>query len=193
MDMSPDPVRVWLIGDSGDVSVSISAINVQRPYGYIDTEFHGIIETSCFSNTSTGEYGEMFIHQQPDQNNFSSGSRLNVYGGVVLNIQKSESTTILSTLIWENNNNNKIINLNSDIYTDFNPESPEKTFIFINNNPQLTHKIWSIDTPNNTSNSFIRGYPWNMISNKVKNHGISVYFTEQGELTYSSNKEYINV
>lgn len=181
MDMSPDPVRVWLVGDTGEVSVSISAINTQRPYGYAGKEFHGIIETSCFSNTSTGGYGEMFIHQQPDVNNYRAGSYLDLYSCVVLNIRKSESTTILSTLLYDNVNGRKIIDLNNN---NFNPESPEQAFIFINNYPNITHAIWSPDNPTNTSNSNIDGISWNLVDASVKRHGLSVFFTEQGELTY---------
>lgn len=72
MDMSPDPVRVWLIGDSGDVSVSISAFNFMRPYGYKTTN-QGLAEISCFSSGSDGGYNEMFIHEQPDVGGLGSG------------------------------------------------------------------------------------------------------------------------
>lgn len=88
MDMSPDPVKVWLIGDSGDVSVSISAFNFMRPYGYIETN-HGLTETSCFSSKSNTGYNEMFIHEQPEiqhllGNSNNSGNFVDKNAGIVV-------------------------------------------------------------------------------------------------------------
>lgn len=157
MDISPDPVKVYFIGDSGEVSVDVVEHIVSRPLARGDGSLARNI-THTVSNISA-DHHEITVYRQPESTNGSG------YNRIFFKIKKSAITTILSVY-----HQNQLINLTGS--NDFNK-------LLVSEN-----RHWQQLNTNDGQN-------WDA-SPLTKQYGLSVFFSEQGRLTYYSNKDYVN-
>lgn len=157
MDKSPDPVKVYFIGDFGEVSVDVVEHVVSPP---LATSYKSKNITHTVSNTDSN-YHEIIVYRQPE-NNYG-----NLRNRILFKIRKSASTTILSVC-----HQNQLMNLNNS--NGFNNYLISEA----GNN-------WMPGTENSI------GYNWDA-SPLTKQYGLSVFFSEQGRLTYYPNKDYVN-
>lgn len=157
MDMSPDPVKVYFIGDSGEVSVDVVEHVVSPPLAKGGSGAKDITHT--VSNTD-GNNHEIIVYRQPEDDNGSSYNNR-----ILFKIRKSATTTVLSVY-----HQNEFIDLaDSDRFNKFLVSE---------------YKRWR-------SNADVYGKNWDA-SPLTKQYGLSVFFTEQGRMTYYSNKNYVN-
>ena len=156
MDKSPDPVKVYFIGDSGEVSVDVVEHVVSPPLASYGSGAKDITHT--VSNTD-GNNHEIIVYRQPENANGSYENR------ILFKIRKSAATTVLSVY-----HQNVLMDLADS--NDFNKYLVSE------------YKIWQSNV-----NSF--GKNWDA-SRLTKQYGLSVFFTEQGRLTYYPNKDYVN-
>lgn len=87
MDISPDPVKVYFIGDSGEVSVDVVEHIVSQPLAGSGSLARNITHT--VSNISA-DHHEITVYRQPENSNGS------YYNRIFFKIGKSATTTILS-------------------------------------------------------------------------------------------------
>lgn len=160
MDKSPDPVKVYFIGDSGEVSVDVVEQIVSPPladYNRIKNITHTV------SNTDSN-YHEITVYRQPES---KYGA---FYNKILFKIRKSAATTVLSVC-----HQNYLMDLTQS--NDFN--------MFLASEADAIWKDWlEWPTSPNCKN-------WDA-SPLTKQYGLSVFFSEQGRLTYYPNKDYVN-
>ena len=157
MDRSPDPVKVYFIGDSGEVSVDVTESITSRPLGKRS------IEHKVSSKDKT--YHEINVYRQPDD-----------YGGnprgpnrILFRINPSSTTTVLSVCFCGR-------------YFDVNKSLQSEPYGWIVS--EYTDGPLQFDYRYN-------GKCWDS-SPLTKQYGLSVFFTEQGVMTYYPNKDYVN-
>lgn len=160
MDKSPDPVKVYFIGDSGEVSVDIVEHIVSPP---LAKGFSGLKEITHTVSNVDSNYHEIIVYRQPEYTYGNSDG----CNKILFKIRKSAATTVLSVC-----HQNQLMNLNDS--DDFN-----------NYLMSEGGNSWTVETEN------IIGKNWDY-SALTKQYGLSVFFSEQGRLTYYPNKDYVN-
>lgn len=166
MDMSPDPVKIYFIGNSGSVSVDVIEYNGQAPVGWYDNRME---KTHSYSsdNIEKDENGvasvSCYVTMQPDLHSGGASTRtVESQTYVKLLLHKADGTTITG-IYWRN-------------------ASVDAT----------RSAVWS---GAGTHQGEHEAYPWDYKSSYTvpdKQYGLSVYFTSQGVLEYHANKTYVN-
>lgn len=155
MDISPDPVKVYFIGDSGEVSVDVIEHIVSPPLANGSKK-----EITHTVSNIDASYHDIAVYRQPDRQNGDYA-----YNTILFKIRKDAATTVLSVY-----HQNMLMDL-----------TKSKNF---NNLLMSEYPQWQSGV-----NAFCK--QWDA-SSKTKQYGLSVFFTEQGRLTYYSNKNYVN-
>lgn len=167
MNMSPDPVKIYFIGDSGEVSVTIHEINSNAPLGgSYGLDRYG--KSQVVSNIKNGQKiseCSVYVYTQNGENRSNGqggeGSMVNTWSWLNIKINKAVGTTI-NRVNWGG------IDRDINILEWYSP----------NSNQQVSYNVKQWDERNYCKNQ--------------KQYGLSVFFTTQGTLTYYPNKEYVN-